>query len=393
MTILAGILLFFSIIAALVWLSRHLMLNIEARTGFELTDRYAGPPEGAPHISVIVAAKDEEANIGRCVRSMLAQDYPHFDFLVANDRSTDRTGAIVQEIAQADRRLKLLNIEHLPEGWFGKNNAMQNGVAATSGEWICLIDADCKFASPRMLSVALQYAMDKKADLLSVLPQLEMEGFWENAIQPVCSGVMMIWFHPDKVNNPAKPNAYANGAFMLMRRATYQAIGTHEAFRQCLNEDMNMAAAIKAKGLSLRVVRGAQLFSVRMYTSFQQIIRGWSRIFFGTFGTLKRLTISMAVMIIMGILPYVSAALGLTLGLGGGEASGLWLATGIVASVAAILQMGAIGRFYKLVGARPWLCWTYVIVCGVVVYALCLSLSRLRKGAVVTWRGSACKTT
>lgn len=392
MTILAGFLLVLSSVAVLVWASRHLMINVEKRTGFELTGQYAGPPQDAPAISVVVAAKDEEANIGTCVRSMLAQDYPHFEMVVSNDRSDDRTGAIVREIAQADGRLRLVNIETLAEGWFGKNHAMQNAVATTTGDWICLIDADCRFTSPRMLSVAMQYAMDKRADFLSVLPQLEMKGFWENAVQPVCSGVMMIWFHPDKVNNPAKPNAYANGAFMLMKRSTYQALGTHEAFKQCLNEDMHMARVAKEKGLALRVVRGGKLFSVRMYTSFRQIVRGWSRIFFGTFGTLKRLTISLAVMVIMGVLPYASAAAGLALAAAGAPASGLWLATGIVASLAAALQLGAIGRFYKLIGGRPGLFWTYPIACGVVVYALCLSLSRLRKGAVVTWRGTACKT-
>lgn len=388
----AIVLLILSLAATLVWATRHYMIFVERRTGFELTGEYAGPPADAPAVSVVVAAKDEEANIGTCVRSILAQDYPRFDMVVCNDRSTDRTGDIVMEMAKRDPRLSLCNIKELPEGWFGKNNAMQNGVATTKSPWICLIDADCNFASPRTLSVALQYAMDKKADLLSVLPQLEMKGFWENVVQPVCSGVMIIWFHPDKVNDPSKPNAYANGAFMLMKRSVYETIGTHAAVRQCLNEDMHMARLVKEKSMNLRVVRGGKLFSVRMYTSFQQIVRGWSRIFFGTFGTFKRLTASLAVMLIMGLLPYFTAVFGLAMGSSGVAHDSLWMATGLLASLASVMQLSVMFRYYKLIDGRPGLFWTYPIGCVVAVYALCQSLSRLRKGSVVTWRGSACKT-
>jgi chlorobactene glucosyltransferase len=389
---LAIVLLVLAAAATLVWTSRHYMIFVERRTGFELTGNLAGPPADAPPVSVVVAAKDEEANIGACVRSMLAQDYPNFELIVCNDRSTDRTAQIVEEIARQDSRLRLVNIKELPDGWYGKNNAMQNGVATTKSPWICLIDADCNFFSPRTLSVAMQYARDKKSDFLSVLPLLEMKGFWENVIQPVCSGVMIIWFHPDKVNNPAKSNAYANGAFMLMKRETYEAIGTHQAVKQCLNEDMHMARIAKEKGLRLRVVRGAKLFSVRMYTNLKQMVRGWSRIFFGTFGTFKRLTASLAVTLIMGLLPYLTAVLGLTLAASGADHSGLWLATGLLAALAATLQLTVMYRYYGLIDGRPWLFWTYPLGSCFAVLSLCLSLSRLRKGSVVTWRGTACKT-
>jgi chlorobactene glucosyltransferase len=393
MTILAYVFIVLGGLACLVWTSRHIMVNIEKRKGFELEGSYAGPPTGAPFISVLVAAKDEQDNIETCVRTMLSQDYPAFELIVCNDRSTDRTAAIVEEIAKQDSRVRLVNIESLPTGWFGKNNAMQTGIKLAKGDWICMIDADCRQTSNRTLSVAMQYAFNKRADMLSVLPSLEMKTFWEFVIQPVCSGVMMIWFHPDKVNNPAKPNAYANGAFMLMSRQTYQAIGTHQAVRQCLNEDMHMARITKEKGMSLRVVRGPSLCGVRMYTSFNQMLKGWSRIFLGTFGTLKRLSISLTVMVVMGLLPYVEAAVGLTTFSLSSSPSCLWLASGLLGLAAAMLQLTVIYRFYRLVGARPGLAWTYPIGSIIVIVALIMSLSRLRKGSSVVWRGSTCTTT
>jgi cellulose synthase/poly-beta-1,6-N-acetylglucosamine synthase-like glycosyltransferase len=375
------------LLAALVWSSRHLMIWRERQTGLMLTDHSAGPPEKAPKISVLVAAKDEAACIETCVRTMLDQDYPNFEMIVCNDRSTDDTPEIVRRVAADDPRLRLVNITDLPQGWCGKNNAMQTGIATTAGEWICMIDADCRQLSRRTLSVAMQYASDSGADLLSVLPRLEMKTWWENVVQPVCSGVMMIWFRPDKVNDAKAHNAYANGAFILIRRGVYEAIGTHEAVKDRLNEDMHMARLVKEAGLRLRVIRGDDLYLVRMYTSFRQIIRGWSRIFYGTFGTLRRLVISLAVVTVMGLLPYLCAGLGLAGWAAGAHTAWAWRTLAISGLVAAAMQLSVIYRFYKLIRARPGLFWTYPIGCAVTIWALLLSLTKLG-GAKVVWKST-----
>ena len=86
---------------------------------------------------------------------MLDQDYPDYEMVVCNDRSTDRTPEIVKGIAAENSRLRLLTIERLPEGWAGKNHAMHTGIAQTKGEWICMIDADCWQTSRRTLSAAM----------------------------------------------------------------------------------------------------------------------------------------------------------------------------------------------------------------------------------------------
>ncbi|MCK4602615.1 MAG: glycosyltransferase, partial [Phycisphaerae bacterium] len=308
-------------LVSLVWFSRHLMIWREKRLNELLNDDSPGPPDESPKISVIIAAKDEADVIETCVRTMLDQDYPNYEVIVCNDRSDDDTAAIVERIAVEDDKLRLINITDLPDGWYGKPNAMQTGIAASTGEYICMIDADCRQLSRRTLSVAMQHALDCGADLLSVLPVLEMKGFWENVVQPVCSALMIIWFRPDRVNDPAKRTAYANGAFMLIKREAYHAIGTHEAVRQELNEDMHMAAHLKRAGLRLKVIRAEGLYTVRMYTSFGRILRGWGRIFFGTFGTLGRLLVTLAVVLLMSLLTWVAAGVGLSLaaaGAGGG---------------------------------------------------------------------------
>ncbi|MFA6135648.1 MAG: glycosyltransferase family 2 protein [Phycisphaerae bacterium] len=385
----ALILAILSGISALIWSTRHILIWREQRNNELLTPDSAGVNGSVPHVSVFVAAKDEEENIETCVRTMLAQDYPHFDMTVCNDRSADRTGQIVAGVAREDPRLRLLNIEHLPAGWCGKCHAMWNGIAQSDSEWICMSDADCRQLSPRTLSVAVRYAIDNKIDLLSLMPALDMQGFWENTIQPVCSGVMMIWYQPEKVNNPAKSNAYANGAFILMRRSAYQAVGNHEAVKDKLMEDMHLAARVKKAGLKLRVMRSSGLYSVRMYTSLQQILRGWSRIFFGTFGTLPRLTVSLIVLLVISMLPYAAAPIGLTMAAADGPHAGAWLVAGLLGTLSALMQLTVIYRFYKIAGAKASLFWTYPFACVIVTWTLLLALNKHRPGAKVVWRNTA----
>jgi chlorobactene glucosyltransferase len=384
---------------AAVWVTRHFMLSHENRHGFVLTESYGQQQEGpGPSLCVVVAAKDEEANIGPCVQSLLSQDYPNFNLILCNDRSKDRTEEIVAGLAAGDQRMRVMNIQELPEGWCGKNNAMQCGIASTKSEYICMIDADCRQISHRTLSVAIQYARDNGADLLSILPVMEMPTFWESIIQPVCSGVMMIWFHPDSVNSPAKAQAYANGAFMLIKRSAYEQIGTHEAVKDRVNEDMHMAALVKRNGLRLLVVRGKGLYITRMYDGLNSTIRGWSRIFFGTFGTLGRLTASLAVLLILGVLPYLVTALGFTLWThaatpswtaGSYGAANWWLACGLAGTVACAIQLTAIYRFFKLLGAKASLAWSYPVGCLITIYVIILSLLKLRKGASIVWRNTS----
>jgi hypothetical protein len=232
----------------------------------------------------------------------------------------------------------------------------------------------------------MKYAQDTDADLLSVLPVLEMKTWWERVAQPVCGGVLMIWFQPDNVNDPTHPAAYANGAYILMPRASYDRIGGHEGVKGCVNEDIHLARRTKQAGLTLRVARSHGLYTVRMYDSLKAILNGWSRIFFGTFGTPLRLTASLLVLLVMGLAPYAAAIGGLAAGFAQGSA--LWLALGAVGVLACTLQLTVIYRFYRLIGAVPQLAWTYPIGCSVAMWAVLLAISKLRRGAKLTWRGT-----
>jgi chlorobactene glucosyltransferase len=378
---------------ALVWLSRHAEVSRARREQRPLDEAtYDGPPADPPMVSVLIAAKDEEAVIETAVRTMLAQDYPRFELIVVNDRSTDRTAEILDRLASEagpDGRLRVVHVRQLAEGWFGKNNAMREGVSRARGEWLCFSDADCRQISRRTLSIAVRHAIENRIDFLSVLPVLEMRTFWEKIIQPVCGAVMVFWFHPKRVNDPTRRAAYANGAFMLMNRATYDAIGGHEAVRTEVNEDMHMARLCKEQGRHLFVVQNDNLYSVRMYTGLRQIWRGWSRIFYGCFGTFRRLAVSMAFLLATNVFPYASALLAwMVTAAKGWSASGPWAAVAVAATVTAVLQISVIARFYRLSRVDPWLAPTFVIGAVFCIGMLASAMRRLGGRAQTVWRGT-----
>ena len=239
---------------------------------------------------------------------------------------------------------------------------MREGVERARGRWLCFSDADCRQTSRRTLSMAMRQALDHNIDFLSVLPVLETQGFWERVIQPVCGAIMILWFHPGRVNNPRSRAAYANGAFMLLSREAYRRLGGHEMVRTEVNEDMHLARLAKRAGLRLFVMQNRDLYRTRMYTGLKQIWRGWSRIFYGCFGSYARLLASFAVLLIVSVMPYVSlaAALIALVTIGWAEA-GPWRWVSAFAAAAVIANQVLIARFYKLSQADPRYAPTYIL--------------------------------
>jgi chlorobactene glucosyltransferase len=366
---------------ALVWLRRHLQLN-RAHLEPILSPRDAdGPADALPTLTVLVAAKDEEANIGRCIESLLAQDYPRLQIVAANDRSGDRTGEILDGLAQRDPRLKVVHVRELPAGWAGKNNAMNQAVAHATGDVLLLTDADCTFHDRRTLHAAVRFAQRENVELLSVLPLLEAGTFWERVVQPPAGAVMVYWFPPQAVNNPASPTAYANGAFMLMTHDVYRRLGGHAEARQALNEDMHFACVAKRRGVRLRVIRGGGLYSVRMYVGLRQIWNGWTRIFYCCFGTLPRLIVSVLFLAIFSILPTLSLLLS---PLAGSAAGGIALAAG----AAVLAQQTVLWRFYRVSQTPSVWALTYPLGAAVCL-AVTLNAMRRYAGATTNWRGTS----
>lgn len=374
--------LIITFLVGVAWFKRHLDIN-RGRQEPVLRADEPGPQRSAaadelPSLTMLVAGKDEEANIERCARGLMAQHYPRLEIILVDDRSADRTPEIIDRLAAEDPRVTTLHVTSLPAGWFGKNHAMHMGVGRAGGEWLCFSDADCTYDSPELLAAAMRFALREGVEFLSVLPVLEAGSLWERIVQPVAGAIMVFWFPPQKVNDPRSTRAYANGAFMLMSRAAYERLGGHEPVKATLNEDMHLARRAKQLGVSLRVIRCDGLYRVRMYTGFKQIWRGWSRIFYGCFGTFPRLLVSVLMLSIFSVGPWVTVASALATGQHWFSAAGFFTILG---------QQTVIWRFYALTGNGAAWGLTYPVGALICLGMTLNAMTRLF-GTKTTWRGT-----
>jgi glycosyltransferase involved in cell wall biosynthesis len=232
-----------------------------------------------PLVSAIIPAKDEEATLDECLAATRAQDYPNLEILVVDDRSVDRTLEIARRHAAEDPRVRVVQNDRLPPGWTGKTYVLHRHSGLARGEWLWFLDADVT-PGPAFLTVMLEYARENKAELASVLPELRCETFWEQVVQPLAGIVLMQSFRPSQVNDDSHPKAFANGQSILVTRRAYDAVGGHRAVRDRFVEDIGLAQKVKGMGFPIRLAVTRGLISCRMYATFGQLVRGWSRILF-----------------------------------------------------------------------------------------------------------------
>lgn len=232
----------------------------------------ATPVSEQPTVSVIVPARNEEASLGACLRSLTTQTGVPFEILVIDDGSTDHTRAIAQSFAS----VRAIDPGPLPEGWTGKNHAVTAGAHEAQGVWLLFTDADTVHR-PGSLAKAVAEAQQQKADLLSYSPEQEVRGFWQRAVMPVIFAELARKYPPSRMSDPASKLAAANGQYLLVSRKAYDAVGGHAAVATSLLEDVDLARIIKAAGYKITFRYGGDAVRTRMYRSFQQLREGWTK--------------------------------------------------------------------------------------------------------------------
>lgn len=232
----------------------------------------SSPSNSAPTISIIIPARNEEANLGTCLESLITQTGVSFELIVVDDHSTDRT----HEIATSFPAALVIEADPLPAGWTGKNNAVVTGARQAQGEWLLFTDADTVHL-PGSLAGALKEAKDNAADLLSYSPEQIAASFWEMATLPVVFAELARQYPPAKVSDPGSPIVAANGQFILIRRETYEAVGGHAALAGDILEDVALARAVKTSGRRIRFRYAANAVRTRMYRNYQQLRDGWTK--------------------------------------------------------------------------------------------------------------------
>ncbi|HLB54629.1 MAG TPA: glycosyltransferase family 2 protein [Gemmatimonadales bacterium] len=340
-----------------------------------LVDTQPRPYPGAPPVSIVVAARDEARGIEQATRSLLAQQYPGFEVIAVDDRSTDQTGAILDRLGGEDPRLRVIHIKDLPEGWLGKNHALSTAAQAARGEWLLFTDADVVM-EPRAVARAVGFCERDELDHLAVLPEVRVPGILLQGFVTGFVGFGLAAMRPWKVRDPASRRFGGVGAFNLVRASAYRRVGGHTPIRLRPDDDLKLGKILKRSGARSDVVVGNGAISVEWYHSIGEAVDGLMKNAFSVVQYRPLLMILAAlVYLVVGIGPLVALLVG------PGPARIFGLATmavlgGVLLRVRKEMEMP---RRSALV--FPVVC---LLLAWIVLRALVLTLSQ---GGIV-WRGT-----
>ncbi len=366
-------------------------------------DRRPALPNGEPRVSIIVPARNEEENIRETLTQLLALDYSNYEIIAVNDRSTDRTGQIMDEVAaalkspsgagaparvsaapelptEADKsvrstRLKVMHISELPPGWLGKTHAMWMAGQQATGDWLLFTDADV-FFKPDSLRRAVAYAEAERADHVVLFPRMIMKRPSETMMIAFFQALFVFGHRPWKVADPNARDHMGVGAFNLVRRPVYDAVGTYRALRMEVLDDMKLGKVIKNAGFAQRNVFGEDLISLH-----------WAK---GAFGIVNNLTKNFFAVLSFQWPRTVVSIVGLGF-LNLGPFLGVWLAQGWARVPYAIALISLFGIYYgmsRMSEVRAYYFFLHPVSTSLFMYILLRSMVHTLWNDGIVWRGT-----
>ena len=328
-----------------------------------------------PPVSVVIPARNEERNLEQALESVLAMNYPDMEIIVVNDRSTDRTGAILESLAERDSRLTVVTIDNLPDGWIGKPYALHTGAQRARGEFILFTDADIVF-HPLALQKALAHVQGNEFDHVTLIPQSTMPGSFLTAVSATFGMFMFIIFKPWQARNPQSRRYMGIGAFNLIRTSVYRVLGGHEPLALRPDDDLKFGKLVKDDGYRQDVLNGRGMITVEWYRSVGELINGLMKNMFAgmEYRVSWVMTATLAALLIH-IWPWI----------------GVWVAEGWAQAgyaVTVVMMIGTFGVAMAPFGMkfRQGLLLPFTI--GLLVYIQCRAMAlALWRGGIV-WRGT-----
>ena len=366
-------------ILALAWFSRI----AEAALGVPSIADISKPhwdrqPSNHPRVSIIVPACNEEADIEQGLSGLLALDYGNYEVIAVNDRSTDHTGEIMDRVAAspaAHGRLRVVHVTELPPGWLGKTHAMWSAGLQAGGDWLLFTDADVLF-KPDVLRRALAYAESENADHVVVFPRIIMKRPGEKMMIAFFQTLFTFGHRPWRVADPETKDHMGVGAFNLVRRTAYEAVGTYKALRMEVLDDMKLGKVLKNARFRQRNVFGDDLISVR-----------WAK---GAMGVVDNLTKNFFAVLSFQWWRTVASVFGLFF-LNLGPFLGIWLAHGW-ARVPYVVALGSMFLIYLGMSFKssipPYYFLLHPISTMMFEYTLIRSMVLTLRNDGVTWRGT-----
>ena len=274
MIYIALFVLAFTAIQLLVALS-NLIFRPKLNTPYSRTDEL---------VSVMIPARNEETNILKILTDLQHQSHSALEILVYDDQSTDRTASLVSEMANYDKRIKLISSKGLPEGWLGKNHACYQMSQQATGKYFLFVDADVRLGG-NAISTTLQQLNKSKSVLLSSFPRQIMQTPGERVVVPIMNYILMTLLPLALVRHSRFPSlAAANGQFMLFDADTYRNQQPHLQMKAEKVEDIRIARWFKKKRLRVSCIPGTKEINCRMYSNYNEAMNGFSKnivMFFG----------------------------------------------------------------------------------------------------------------
>jgi cellulose synthase/poly-beta-1,6-N-acetylglucosamine synthase-like glycosyltransferase len=363
-----------AVFSTVVLLSFVAALKVGLRRLINLNDL---PLEGPAHplVSIVVAARNEEKDLEKALRSLLALDYKAKEIVVVNDRSTDKTKSILDRLQQEYSALQVLHIDHLPTGWLGKNHAHYAGAHTARGSVLLFTDADIVM-SPDSLSRAVSYFEEKHLDHLAVLPRVLTRS---SLLATVIVGFQFFFtafVRPWKVKDRRSFAHVGIGAFNMIRKSAYEKIGTHRSIAMRPDDDMRLGRRIKQKGLRSDFLVGVDSLQVEWYDSVKGLIEGLMKnSFSATNYHLSLIFLGSFVLSFFFIWPFVGVVI----------FSGLARFFYVVTSV--LILMGVALNAHRL-KMNVWQTWGFPFTMLLLLYIVWkASLRTLWKGGI-EWRGT-----
>jgi glycosyltransferase involved in cell wall biosynthesis len=270
------------------WYSLQMVLGLRHIPDLARESRTTGGPPvvlrascpqlaNAPSLLIVVPARNEEHAIEACLRSLANSTYSNLRVIAVNDRSTDATGAIMDRLAtEFPDRIHVLHITELPAGWLGKTHAMWRGAASESSDYILFTDGDVVFA-PQTLTRAMKYVVESDADHFVLSPTFELQSFGETMMIALFQILFVFEHRPWRAIDPKSKEHIGVGAFNLVRRGAYEAIGTYAALRLAVLDDMKLGERIKLSGLRQRFAYGHNLVRIRWAEGYSGFIHGLTK--------------------------------------------------------------------------------------------------------------------
>ncbi len=335
-------------------------------------------PRVHARVSIIVPARNEEETIEQGLSLLLALDYDNYEVIVVNDRSTDRTGEIIERVAASPAAhgcLKAIHVADLPPGWLGKTHAMWSAGKQATGDWLLFTDADVLFKA-EVLRRALGYAEAENADHVVVFPRMIMKRPGERMMIAFFQTLFTFGHRPWKVADPDTKDHMGVGAFNMVRRTAYEAVGTYRALRMEVLDDMKLGKVIKNARLRQRNVFGDDLISIR-----------WAH---GAMGVVNNLTKNFFAVLSFQWWRTIASAFGL-LFLNLGPFLGVWLAHGWT-RVPYAVALGSMFLIYLGMSFKssipPYYFLLHPVSTMLFEYTLLRSMFLTLRDDGVTWRGT-----